>query len=160
MFYLVQRMNAKEVDNSEKTPSMDQLWSMDYMGSAEFEFGALPKSLKRVCRRLDEYQTYTLKEFKRPDTDEAVRVFCLPEQLDEITEGIRGLLESEYPKLRMKEHARFYSNFHGTEDEYFRTEAWWEIESDFFFTVGKKHMKNIQKALKNTAIKHKADWNL
>lgn len=160
MFYLVQRMKSKEVDNSEKSPSFDQLWSMDYMGSAEFEFGALPKSLKRICRRLNEYQVYTLTEFKRPETDEAVRVFCRPKQLIEITEGIRALLESEYPKMRLKEHAAFYTNFHGTETDYFCVDAWWEIDNDFFITIGKQHMKNIQKALKNTKSKYKIEWNL
>jgi hypothetical protein len=160
MFYLVQRMKSKEVADSEKSPSFDQLWKMDYMGSAEFEFGALPKSLKRICRRLDEYHVYTLTEFKRPKTDEAVRVFCLPEQLNEITEGIRALLESEYPKMQMKERAEFYTNFHGTETNYSCVDAWWEIDNDFFFAVGKQHMKNILKALKNTATKHKTDWNL
>ena len=160
MFYLTQRMKANQPSDSVELPSMNDLWSMDYMGAAEFEFGALPTSLKRICRNLDEYATYTLTEFKRPDTDEAVRVFCLPEQLDEITEGIRNLLSGEYPKMQMKEHASFYANFHNEKKRYSVVDAWWEIDFDFFFTIGKQNMKNITTALKNTAIKRKDDWNL
>jgi len=160
MFYLVQRMKNREISEGNNTPSIDDLFTQDYMGSAEFEFGALPKSLKRICQRLNEYQTYTLTEFKRPKSDEAVRIFCLPEHKDEIVEGIRELLKSEYPKMQMKEHAGFFKTFHGENDDYHRADAWWEIDNDFFFTVGKQNMKNIQTAMENTAKKHKIDWNL
>ena len=123
MFYLVQRMKANEVSEGNSTPSFDELFRMDYMGAAEFEFGALPKSLKRICRDRAEYDSYTLTQFKRADTDEAVRVFCKAEQLEEITAGISKLVESDYPKdLRSKENIGLHSRLKNLES-YRKTDA-------------------------------------
>src|ERR1019366_7565972 len=47
--YLVQRGSFKEVDKME---GIDSLIHFDYMGSAEFEYGALPKALKEICAEL------------------------------------------------------------------------------------------------------------
>jgi len=50
--YLVQRLQERQ-DNSSEKKGIDKYFSMDYMGSSEFEWGALPKSLKEIRNRLD-----------------------------------------------------------------------------------------------------------
>jgi hypothetical protein len=45
MPYLVQRLKFRE-HPQEKSKGVDKFFSMDYMGSSEFEWGALPKALK------------------------------------------------------------------------------------------------------------------
>lgn len=45
--YLVQRILKKDYSAPGKK-GVDALFSFDYMGSAEFEFGALPQALKRM----------------------------------------------------------------------------------------------------------------
>ena len=44
-FYLVQRLSPQEWPNAK---GFDAYFSCEYMGSAEFEWGALPDSLKRL----------------------------------------------------------------------------------------------------------------
>lgn len=49
--YLVQRMEARTGAPSDKK-GVDALFRMDYMGAAEFEFGALPSALRRIRENL------------------------------------------------------------------------------------------------------------
>lgn len=44
--YLVQRMEEREGPNDRK--GVEAFFCMNYMGSAEFEFGALPNALRRI----------------------------------------------------------------------------------------------------------------
>lgn len=50
--YLVQR--AKFNDRTDKR-GIDNILQFDYMGSAEFEFGALPKSLENIRKKINDY---------------------------------------------------------------------------------------------------------
>ena len=50
--YLIQQ--AKFSDRSDRK-GIDSILAFDYMGSAEFEFGALPQSLKRIRENIDNY---------------------------------------------------------------------------------------------------------
>lgn len=36
---------------------LSEIWRYDYMGSAEFEFGALPKSFQYIAKNIDNYTT-------------------------------------------------------------------------------------------------------
>ena len=47
-FYLVQRGTFRDKIDISKITGIDSIISWDYMGSSEFEFGALPTSLKRI----------------------------------------------------------------------------------------------------------------
>lgn len=46
--YLIQRLTRNKVEGPLKQYRFGQVWSLDYMGSAEFEFGAFPKFLRRM----------------------------------------------------------------------------------------------------------------
>lgn len=60
-FHLVGR--AEFVKNSMGTQcSLFSLVRQDYMGSAEFEWGAVPRFYKRVMQKFDEYKLINLKE--------------------------------------------------------------------------------------------------
>src|SRR5580692_1422841 len=61
--YLVQRGKFK---NSPKIEGVDSLIDFDYMGSAEFEYGALPKALKEICAVLPEL-TFNKTDIKAGD---------------------------------------------------------------------------------------------
>lgn len=47
-FWLVQRLELQWAPN--ERPGFDRLFSCSYMGSAEFEFGAVPESLREIRR--------------------------------------------------------------------------------------------------------------
>lgn len=46
--HLIQRVRRRAGSTSPNSKGVDQLFVFDYMGSAEFEFGALPSALKQM----------------------------------------------------------------------------------------------------------------
>jgi len=53
--YLIQRCTYKERGNT-NLGTITQEYHPDYMGSAEFEFGELPKSLRRMNDNINQYK--------------------------------------------------------------------------------------------------------
>lgn len=57
-FWLIQRGHVRK-DLSTPAKCLDDLIRWDYMGHAEFEFGALGGSLVRILHRFNQYKTFT-----------------------------------------------------------------------------------------------------
>lgn len=101
----------------------DGVISLDYMGSAEFEFGAIPKAFRRLMYHYTEYEVFHT-EIYTPEHDELM-VFCRKNYAKEIIPAIQEFVEKPYylqeyselekvPKAK-KEDTSFmghrYSNF-------------------------------------------------
>ena len=56
--YFIQRCTMRKNVNNSDVKGFDSAFELDYMGSAEFEFGAPTKSLKAVTAILEEYQLF------------------------------------------------------------------------------------------------------
>ena len=103
------------------------LLDFSYMGSAEFEFGALPKSLARVRENKTQYiQTIAIiEEFP----SKPVMVLCKETDKEEVLIVLNQLAKKE---LRLKEYCDLDNYLKGVQS--FRTsDFWWDIENDFFF---------------------------
>jgi hypothetical protein len=81
--------------------SLSQIFSFDYMGSAEFEFGALPEFFKRVEKGIKSYFTWQI-------TINQTEIYVIAqEQLkDQINQRLIDIAENtghfkEYPGLRI-----------------------------------------------------------
>lgn len=149
--YLIQRVVRKrsEFNNS---GSIDDNFKMSYMGSAEFEFGALPKSLKHACSELDSYKVVKLDEVT-DFNEQPLRVFC-PSDDEEYKDALTKMSKDEYSIdtkefVGLAEVAKATST--GRQDTYF----WWDIEHHVFFCFGKTNMKHLRTALENTRNKFK-----
>lgn len=121
--YLIQRASFANRDKN----GIDSILHFDYMGSAEFEWGALPKSLKRIRENFDDYIYLTFKI-----KDKSIRVFCKSDYKDLIEEYLIGLSER---KFRLKEISYFdsYINQEGSlKDDY---HFWWDIDNDIMFWI-------------------------
>lgn len=142
--YLIQRAKFKDSDNNPSAKGIDKLLRFDYMGSAEFEFGALPKSLKRVRADIFKYVKfdYTFKNFP----SKSVTVFCKKEQKEFMPEILEQLAEN---KIRLKEYcdlSRFIKD-----DADLRNDFWWDVDNDWFFwKTNPIFAKNFQEELENT----------
>ena len=113
--YFVQRASLRKY-GADEMKGIDRLLSFDYMGSAEFEFGALNKSLLSIRDNIAAYDYFPLTIGNKQFT-----VFCKTEDKDEIAEVIKGLWEK---KFRLKEWCDL---------EDVRTDHWWDIGNDFMF---------------------------
>ena len=151
--WLIQRVAVKRHPPT-NAKSFDDYLSCDYMGSAEFEFGALPKSLKRVCKNIDNYRIINtkIKDFIKRD------LFMFVKKGDEdYIKYIDYITEDEY-KVGLKERTNIKDFITGSsfsrqlsEDNYnFGYNIWWDIINDVFFTFGKQKINLVIKAIKGT----------
>jgi len=125
--YLIQRAKFCN-DQRETAKGIDKLLQFDYMGSAEFEWGALPESLKRVRENFSDY-VHLNYFFKKYHPTKFVNVFCRKAQKDFIGDILEELSEN---KIRLKEYCDL--KYYLEDDIKWRhNDFWWDIEQDWFF---------------------------
>jgi len=121
--YLVQR--AKKETRSGKK-GIDSIIHLDYMGASEFEWGALPKSLKQIRADLSNYIYFdvTIKS-------KTVTVFCQKSLKNEVEEYLLSLISRE---MRTHEYTAIPDYFN---DGYHKDtiDFWWDVENDLMFWV-------------------------
>jgi hypothetical protein len=145
--HLIQRLQ-KTYDGKprEGAKGVDRFFMMDYMGSSEFEWGALPASLKRI-RAMPK-----IAEPKRIKVNQYVVWYVGPAEYHEVAELLfRDQLNSrQNQKMRLKEATRIFDTFIGDDwlnkkrDDYV---GWWDVENDWAFFITKDHARNWIKTL-------------
>ncbi len=121
---------------------MDSIIDWKYMGAAEFEFGALPESLKRIAKDLDEYTVFQTRYFSA--NHERLYYFCKKEQLEDVREVIKALRKNSSCGI-LKRGIFFRLAFTKNVPWNF----WWDVENDFFFFFGEEHAIEIRQAMTN-----------
>ncbi len=119
--YLIQRGRFQ---NQNHKNGIDSIIRFDYMGSAEFEFGALPESLKIIRDNIGDYvyQEISLK-------NKIITVFYNKKFKNDIVEFLTKLSEN---KFTLKEWPDFDSYIYDKKD-YLNTNFWWDIENHLMF---------------------------
>jgi hypothetical protein len=115
---------------------IDTLLSFNYMGSSEFEFGSLPKALKRTRENEKKYVQFefTFENFE----DKPIMVLCKEDDKEELPKILSQLADRE---LRLKEYCDLDDYLKGKEN--FRTsDFWWDIENDYFFWRSNEEFNN------------------
>lgn len=126
---LIQRM-SKRAAPLERYVGPDRLWSMEYMGSAEFEFGALPEALRRMAAHRSRLQVV-----RHQSGDSTLWSVGLSEHAQTIT----GLLARELEEVGvrewfLKEHTGMRAALGRDTSEWYAgrsdpTMAWWAIDA-------------------------------
>ena len=121
--------------------------NLDYMGAAEFEFGAIPKALRRMMYHYESYDFFKTG-ILNTQADELI-VFCNKENAEEIIEAIREFIKNSWP---LKE----WTELEKIKNQNTRFNFWWCIDtrqpSDWMaFFAPKKEMfaKAIEYDYKN-----------
>jgi hypothetical protein len=142
-FYLIQRGKIQKQPASKKVSDVVQL---DYMGSAEFEFGALPASLRAMQAAQKQYSLFRLvingKDVHVWASSEVSRDE-LKEQLTELAEKKLWLKErSEFDYWFRKEKSRW------EQDKDFKPFTfWWDIKNHIMFSLNGEFMKKLPECL-------------
>ena len=97
------------------------------MGSAEYEWGALPKSLERTRENEKEYVQFefTFENFE----DKPIMILCKESDKEELPKILAQLADKE---LKLKEYCDLDAYLKGNKD-YKTSDFWWDIQNDFFF---------------------------
>ena len=140
--YLIQRGEIK-TPLADPNSRLSFAVNFDYMGSAEFEFGALPKSFRRIEANANDWKCRIVEEIKEDDVPLRVWSAFTDEEFDKYK---KYLLQMRDPKnnggrLKTKEAVRFEHDYdHG---KFCCTNFWWDIDNDVMFGFKKELMKRV-----------------
>ena len=130
--YLIQRCIIK--NRPEKT-GIDSLISLAYMGSAEFEWGAVPKSLQRIRENKNKY-IRTQLTLSHNGYTKNIDVYCKKEDVKDVHDWLQLVAKNEHSRciefLGLDQH---FSKSEISRDglQFRKEDFWWDIENDFFF---------------------------
>lgn len=153
--YLVQRVVARDhpahkilaKDKLTSRKGVDQYFNFDYMGSSEFEFGALPDALKKMraaeilpepkCIKIEDYIIW----FVGPESHYQLAFNFFDDQLR----------EDVNQKAHLKEITQitvaYDINEHWERDHFFNIIGWWAIEQAWILFMKKDHAELWLKGL-------------
>jgi hypothetical protein len=143
--WLVQRSKWKDDLLIEDVNGFDSLMDfIDLMGAAEFEFGRLPASLKRMTKHKKEYDF--IKMLKRKDSlGQQMYIYCNKENSEEYKKYVRKLIKDNY-STKLYNGLYDYMNSDITIIKNKKTDFWWDVEHDFFIFFGDNKIEYIKLA--------------
>ena len=126
-FYLIQRGTFNE--DGQGLTGRTGVIDLDYMGYAEFEFGAIPMSYRRVMHNFDNY-IYVPTGIFTKDKNELI-LFVNKEIAKEVLEGLKEFIKNPY---HLKEYSELEkipnSSLNDAGFNALRSNFWWCIEFD------------------------------
>ena len=137
--YLLQRGSVKD-DPSAKNKFSDNV-STDYMGAAEFEFGALPKSLREINSNIEKYHTISVPTIKRSGNPLLVWSAFPFQEIPEYVKQLNKIVEG-------KQHLKEASGL--DKDSYLskRTDFWWDLDNNVMFSFRPDIIKVIADSIR------------
>ncbi len=146
--YLIQRGVIRRPIN---TDCISDLIALDYMGSAEFEFGALPRSL-RALRELSAQGLVQVRKVESIQDSEGRHLRVLSGYHDsEFDIYVGWLTQLRANQLRTKETTRFASNYQHS--RFSTADIWWDVVNHTFWTFDKVVAKKLPEALAGSWVK-------
>ena len=137
--YLVQRA---QVNFETGGKGIDSILQWDYMGASEYEWGALPKSIKAIRDNISEYTYLDIPLGKK-----AITAFCTNEQKPLMKQFLTDLSKN---KIRLKMSSHFDSVIKGEGYYHDRTNFWFDIENNLMFWVKNNEFETKFKELIQT----------
>jgi hypothetical protein len=173
--WLIQRATIR-TPLAEENTRISFAVKLDYMGSAEFEFGALPKSLRNLQARKDQLKLRLLTTVTQDESP--LRIYSSLDDADfiEYTAIIEKLRKSRLGEVRLKERSEFtleeveLTNKRNEADrllyatasskrkkkspygQYVRELAdfWWDLNNDTMFSFHKIFMNRLPSYLEGS----------
>lgn len=138
------------------------IFEFDYMGSAEFEFGSVPKALQSMIASVQElcavsfeidqgdvyFGSWDERYFKEPvkGVKKTVHLIAKLSHHEPAEKYMRSMLQKDVPRL--KEHSRFKEAFldrkSPKEDWLQRTQGWFDIDNCLFFFTDMKMFEQMK----------------
>lgn len=142
-----------------KITGFDSICQLHYMGAAEYECGALPKSLKRIVKNSDSYEFKKtkgsiLRNYKKENliiyySKNNEDSFNIEEYINLIKKNAKG---NHYTKLSSGLEYYLRNNLDENTFDFSWTKLdtvnfWWDIENDLFFFFGESKQEQILKMI-------------
>lgn len=117
---------------------------LDYMGSAEFEFGALPRSLRALEAQVDNIKL-TVEPSITDEQGRSLRVLHLFNE-EGYAEYLTQLLKMRNGTARLKE-STYFDIEHKNRFKSLRADFWWDITNHVMWSFDKAFMKKLPDCL-------------
>jgi hypothetical protein len=137
--YLIQRGQIKRPLGDFRDQRLSKAVALDYMGSSEFEFGALPKSFREIEKVVDKANLRVIPEIKDKE-GKSLRVFSVLTD-EEWIQYLPYLHKMREGKLHCKECVRFEASREPS--KYSNCDFWWDIENHVMWSFDKSFMNSI-----------------
>lgn len=153
--YHIQRGRIRRPLGKHLQSTVTQAIDLDYMGNAHFEFGALPRSLRRIQAQFGLYQLYKVEDLSVA-IDRQVFVLRVFANFDTDAQRLQyqsWLQDLAADKVRMEEYSGFEKrmrppNFPIIAANSSGFDVWWDIVNDVFFSFDKNFMNRIDSHLR------------
>lgn len=147
---LIQRCNFRE--HKGEVTGIDHILTYDYMGNANYEFGALGQALRSIINR--DCNNLVIKNTKIKNQEgKGLFVICFPDDYNQIINIITNLIADER-KSHLEEPIYLRRSL-GMSDDNIRKgmkfDCWWDITNGYLFCLGKDNAKKIIKGFKAVA---------
>jgi hypothetical protein len=123
--------NKKEFTIKQGKKGIDAILNFSYMGSSEYEWGALPESLKAIRESINDYIYF---DINMPN-DVVITVFCKESEKAEMNDVLTKLSKGE---CRLKERSDFDSLFNDPKSDFYykcETDFWWDLDNHYMFWI-------------------------
>ena len=134
--YLVQRGEIRRP--VAKNCRFSEAVELDYMGSAEFEFGALPKSLRELQTRVVDIKLTVDNRITENESSLRVLHTFSPEEFEEY---FKFLLRMRGNDLRLKEATWFEAG--RAPSRHTVCDLWWDIQNHVMWSFDKVFMNRL-----------------
>lgn len=122
------------------------VFGLDYMGSAEFEFGAIAKALRAMAEAAGDFTTHTVtipraeiavqrRSRRGAPRDGTAYLLARPGHMEHAEEIVRAAARNE--RLDMKESTRLADAFNPERADEARIGGWLELDNLFWFFTDK-----------------------
>lgn len=134
--WLIQRAQTRAFEKHFLTGNYLKL---EYMGSAEFEFGAIPAFQRRLHAKLN-----SLEIFEVEHNGLTLFMLCDPIDSNPYSDVLKQLIEN---KIRLKEG----SNLNRLSGEYAEaTNTWLDLTNDLAFALNRETLENLRVTVPNS----------
>ncbi len=140
--------------NEEDINGIDDILYFNYMGSSEFQFGALPSSLRRMTINGDFYQIFAIPKYQDKDGN-VLKVYAPSIYSERIKDMVDGLINNRFALKESCYLSKYISinSSKGKANKFIKyNEFWWDIENDYFIFF--KHEDKILKAMDSFKRRH------
>lgn len=147
------------------------IFEFDYMGAAEYEFGAVPEALQAIAENVKDYIAFSTKVkyqyknyclFSKPAKESQISkgtveifVICYKDWKDEVVDRITAKAAGEYGKRKnsfsTKAGVGLDRSLGGTEESDKRIVGWFELDNGYFFF---KDKEMFDKTIEFLGVKH------
>ncbi|RXZ78118.1 hypothetical protein EBB07_29125 [Paenibacillaceae bacterium] len=150
--WLIQRGRFKGQDTrlTNDIVNIDSLIRFDYMGSAEFEWGALPKSINRITKDWDNYRVVGtgIKDKKKRE----LFTICNKNRVEDTLACIDHVSKTPYGYKEWCDMGWSLSTIENifSQPSSGYNDFWWDIENDWMACVGIDRINQVKYAVELT----------